>query len=55
LKRAKIPPVPKSNPQWRPMTGTEIKNMLLTDGFKRTDAATKKRLLAGGNWGMPDE
>ena len=37
------------------MSGDEIEKMLRAEGFSPTDAATKKRLIASGNWGMPDE
>jgi len=36
------------------MTGKRIEAILKAEGFQKTDAATKKRLIASGNWGMPN-
>ena len=50
-----IPPLPKIDPKTPELTGKKLLQWLKDQGAKPIDAATKKRLIASGNWGMPDE
>ena len=47
-----LPPLPKKRGCWN---AAKIEKWLLSIGAKPIDAATRKRLMASGNWGMPDE
>jgi hypothetical protein len=47
-----LPPVPTKPKQWRPY---EIDRWLRSIGAKPVDPKTKRRLLAAGHWGMPEE
>jgi len=55
LRNAKVPALPRPERNWKRMTGAEIERMLRRDGFRPTDAETKRRLQAAGHWGMPEE
>ena len=37
------------------LTARDVERMLRADGFRPVDSKTKKRLIASGNWGMPNE
>ena len=50
--RVPLPPLPKKRGHW---DAAKIEKWLRSIGAKPIDAATKKRLIASGNWGMPDE
>jgi hypothetical protein len=47
-----LPPLPKKRDRWN---AAKIEKWLLSIGAKPIDAATRKRLIASGHWGMPDE
>jgi len=51
----KIPPLPKANPNAPRLIGRKLLQWLKDQGAEPIDAATKKRLIASGNWGMPNE
>jgi hypothetical protein len=44
--------LPKQRGRWN---AAKIERWLRSIGAKPIDAATKKRLIASGHWGMPDE
>ena len=46
LKRIKVPSLPKADPRWKPMNGSDIEDMLLAEGFKRADAARFSFLMS---------
>jgi hypothetical protein len=48
-------PLPKIDPKTPELTGKKLLRWLKDQGAEPIDAATKKRLIATGNWGMPDE
>jgi hypothetical protein len=50
--RVPLPPLPKQRGRWN---AAKIERWLRSIGAKPIDAATKKRLIASGHWGMPDE
>ena len=52
---AGIPPLPKIDSKRPELTGRKLLKWLKEQGAEPIDAATKKRLIASGNWGMPDE
>ena len=54
-KRISVPALPKADPDWKSLTGSQIEKSLRIQGFRPTDARIKRRLIASGNWGMPDE
>jgi len=50
-----IPPLPRIDPKTPELTGKKLLRWLKDQGAEPIDAATKKRLIASGNWGMPNE
>ena len=53
--KSKLVPLPKIDPKTPELTGKKLLRWLKDQGAEPIDAATKKRLIATGNWGMPDE
>lgn len=53
--KSKFVPLPKIDPNSPRLTGKKLLQWLKDQGAEPIDAATKKRLIASGNWGMPDE
>jgi hypothetical protein len=47
--------LPTIDPNTPRLTGRKLLQWLKDQGAEPIDAATKKRLIASGNWGMPDE
>jgi len=54
-KRISPPSFQNPAPGWKRLTGAAIERMLRHDGFKKIDPATRRRLIAAGHWGRPDE
>jgi hypothetical protein len=54
-KRIEIPPLPRIDASEPAMTERELVRWIKSIGAKPISAATKKRLIASGNWGMPNE
>ena len=50
-----MPPLPRIDASEPAMTEKELIRWIKTIGGKPISAANKKRLIASGNWGMPDE
>jgi hypothetical protein len=55
LKRAKLPAVPWVLPAKGTLTAALVEKELRSEGFKPTDAQTKRWLRANGFLGMPEE
>ena len=53
--KTKLVPLPKIDANTPRLTGRQLIKWLKDQGAKPIDPATKKRLIASGNWGMPDE
>ena len=53
--KAKLIPSPKIDSNAPRLTGKKLIQWLKEQGAEPIDAATKKRLIASGNWGMPNE
>ena len=53
--RVRIPPVPLGLRFKNRYTFREIDEWLRSLGAKPVSRKTKERLIASGNWGMPDE
>ncbi|MHB8524078.1 MAG: hypothetical protein ACYDH9_25425 [Limisphaerales bacterium] len=51
----RTPPAPRVDPNLRPLHGRELIRWLESQGAKPVDPATKRRLIAAGHWGMPEE
>ena len=53
--KSKLIPLPEIDPNAPRLTGRKLLQWLKDQGAEPIDAATKKRLIASGNWGMPNE
>jgi streptomycin 6-kinase len=51
----RIPPAPRIDSKKPELTGRQLIQWLKAQGAIPVDAATKRRLIASGNWGMPEE
>jgi hypothetical protein len=54
-RKTEIPPLPLIDASEPAMTEKELVRWLKSIGAKPIDKETKRRLIASGNWGMPDE
>ncbi len=54
-RRLKLPRPPKVTDREPLLTGHKLIQWLKAQGAEPVDPETKRRLIASGNWGMPDE
>jgi hypothetical protein len=53
--KPRLVPAPKIDPNTPSMNGKQLIRWLKAQGAEPIEPELKRRLIASGNWGMPDE